>query len=176
MIEQWQVYEQDMEYSVSDQGRVRNDVTGHVLTPSVNCQGIRYINLKRRDRQKIKSVALMVASTFLPDHPPQFNSVIHLNGDKNNCSLLNLMWRPRNMSVEYHLQFKRADRDQREVDPFLEFTTGCQDTFVRFMDAGMRFGVLDRLIFNNLITNRLVRENNWPHRLVHPTGHIFQWL
>jgi hypothetical protein len=177
VIEQWQVYEQGMEFSVSDWGRVRNDETGYVLRPSVNQQGIRYVNLKRsRNQTVVRSVAVMVATTFIPETRIQYNAVIHLDGDKGNCTVRNLMWRPRNMAVEYHQQFGDLMREKCLVDPFMELTTGCSDEFDKLMTAGMRFGLLDRMIRANLISNRLRLEKKLPLRDTLFTGHLFAWL
>jgi hypothetical protein len=47
-----------------------------------------------------------VAKAFLPQKNEAFDTPIHLDGDRLNCHVDNLEWRPRWFAISYHMQFK----------------------------------------------------------------------
>lgn len=53
-----------------------------------------------------RSLPLLVARVFIPQDLEAFDTPIHLDGDKMNCSVDNLMWRPRWFSFKFHAQFR----------------------------------------------------------------------
>lgn len=75
-------------YSVSNQGEVRNDVTGHILTP-YGSKGLYVgVQLGRRNYHRVHRI---VAETFIPnpENKPQVN---HKDGNKRNNRADNLEW------------------------------------------------------------------------------------
>lgn len=91
-------------YSVSTSGLVCNR-SGRVLCVRVNQYGVPYVGMMQHGRQVVRSLPLLVASAFIPRPRPKFNTPIHLDGDRTNCAVDNLMWRPRWFASEYHQQF-----------------------------------------------------------------------
>ena len=64
------------------------------------------LGLTKDKQQYTRSVANLVADAFLePSRNPAYNSVIHLNGDRLDCRVINLMRRPRWFAVKYHAMF-----------------------------------------------------------------------
>ena len=51
----------------------------------------------------------MVADAFVDGKTDLFNTPIHLDGDRENCSAENLMWRPRWFAVQFHRQFQSPE-------------------------------------------------------------------
>lgn len=132
-------------YAVSDLGRVRNVDFDRFKVPSQNQAGVMHVMLSRSLRQYRRAVAGLVADAFL-DSPPRedFNTIIHLDGDRTNCAALNLMWRPRWFTIQYHRQFQPgAKRGFRE--PVKELTTG--EEFETSWDAAIKYGLIDHEIF-----------------------------
>ena len=80
-------------YQVSDRGRVRNALTGTVLSPSRPRKSLRYLSLPLGPRSNIKTflVHRLVAVAFLgePDGRRQVN---HKNGDVTDNRACNLEW------------------------------------------------------------------------------------
>lgn len=79
-------------YSVSDLGNVRNDVTGRVLKGSINEWG--YKSVKIYDGHcgfKMYRVNRLVAEHFIPN-PEGLKEVNHKDEDKTNNKVTNLEW------------------------------------------------------------------------------------
>lgn len=109
------------------------------VRPSFNTQGFTKVGLWVGTRQVTRSVAMLVLDTFEPSYDPQFNSVIHLDGNRANCQLSNLMRRPRWFSIRYHSQL----RDGHHYDTSRSRVRVLgQDEIMTFREAAMKYGVL----------------------------------
>lgn len=104
-MEKWVQSYQFPGYSVSDQGRVRNDDRERILTVRHLPTGHLAVSLTKDGVQVCRSLAKIVASSFVPGYSEIFNTPIHLDGDRKNCWAENLLWRPRWFSFKYHTQF-----------------------------------------------------------------------
>ena len=103
-------------YSVSDEGFVRNDDTGHILSRLVNNRSLVYVGLVRDGEQFNRSVARLVAEAFLPTPVFRtFDTPINLDGNRTHVGVTNLMWRPRWFAVKYHEQFKKIWTEKKPV-------------------------------------------------------------
>jgi hypothetical protein len=146
-------------YSVCMNGDVRNDSTNRILIPQRNQRGIVNVGMVRDSKQHKRSVALLVAEAFLrPSALETFNTVIHLDGDLSNCSVDNLMWRPRWFAVRYHQQFRGLDNFHH---PAIKSRIQDRKTGVIYkdsMDAATKCGLLDREILFACTRNTYV----WP--------------
>ena len=92
-------------YKVRPNGEVIN-MFDRVLTPMTNLRGLLFVGLYYHGVKHNRSVALLVANAFLEPHSnPQFDTPVHLDGDRTNCDVNNLMWRPRWFAVKWHRQF-----------------------------------------------------------------------
>lgn len=142
-VEVWRQIYEFPRYSISSEGRVRNDDTGRIMRLSENQYGIVYVGfMTRGDKQYKRSVAVLVAEAFLPDYdrPEPFDTPIHLDGDKANCRADNLIWRPFWFAVKYHRQFRTGYVHIRT--PIEDERTGEQ--FRDSLEAAATFGLLDR--------------------------------
>lgn len=153
-MEEWRPIVNFPGYWVSSYGRVRGP-HDHILAQVRNQQGINYVGLMRDGSQHKRSVAVLVAEAFLPDPMPKaFDTPIHLDGNKANSRIENLMWRPRWFAVKYHQQFHNG---QRGFDkPIQETNSG--EIFKTSWDAAIRFGLIDRDILTATLNNTYV----WP--------------
>lgn len=151
----WEVIDDFPNYSVSDEGVVRNEDTGRILTPSPNQHGLMQVGLMRNQVQYKRGVALLVAKVFLPPPVPDtFNTPINLDGDRTNNHYDNLMWRPRWFAIHYHRQFHNGKRGFSE--PIEEINTGEQ--FRNSLEAAIKYGLLDR----EIMIATLNRTYVWP--------------
>lgn len=142
-------------YSVNTLGQVRNDSTGRLLHTRYNQYGVPYVGLMREWRQCIRSLPRLVATAFLPSPSEIFDTPINLDGDRTNCSVDNLMWRPRWYAIYYANQFK--DRYDHPIEaPVRAVETG--EVFPDSFAAGCRYGILER----EVVLSILNQTPAWP--------------
>jgi hypothetical protein len=156
------VFEQNWEpvqgfpgYSVNPLGQVRKDSTGRILHTRINQYGVPYVGLMREWRQCIRSLPRLVATAFLPPPSEIFDTPINLDGDRTNCTVDNLMWRPRWYAIYYANQFK--DRYDNPIEaPVRAVETG--EVFPNSFAAACRYGILER----EVVLSVLNRTPTWP--------------
>ena len=78
-------------YSVSDQGKIRNDKTKRLLKGGLDSDGYPQLILCKNGSRYNRKVHRIVAESFIPnpDNKPQVN---HIDGNKQNNSVSNLEW------------------------------------------------------------------------------------
>lgn len=141
-------------YSVSDQGEVRNNNSGRVLTPTANQHGVSQVGLMLDKHQYKRGVALLVATSFIEPENEAFDTPINLNGDRMDNRVENLMWRPRWFAITYHRQFHNDLRGFRK--PIVEINT--DEVFDTSWDAATKYGLIDR----EIMLAALNRTYVWP--------------
>lgn len=104
--EKWVQIKEFPNYCVSNYGRVRRISNNRILTRSPIQKGIMTVGLMFEGEIHRRSVSLLVATTFIS--PPKYKydvpTPIHLDGDRSNCRVDNLRWRPRWFAIHYHKQ------------------------------------------------------------------------
>jgi len=166
--EEWRKIESFPEYSVSNTGLIRNDDTDYCLTRLVNLSGVIYVGLTQDRKQRNRSVALLVAETFLLPHEfSAFDTPIHLDGNKTNSGVWNLMWRPRWFAVKYHQQFHSYRRGPHNSVEDLE--TGEQ--FGSSWDAVTKYGLWNEEVIRSTLDGRVVWPTHQRFRRTHTIPH-----
>lgn len=123
-MEQWIPLRDYDGYSISDQGRVRNDRRMKVLSTTRSMSGCVFVGLFKNKTQYQRGVAKLVAETFVVNTKGEFfNSVIHLDGDLDNCRANNLAWRPRWFAQKFTRQFKIP---LIKIGPIQDLETGAE--------------------------------------------------
>lgn len=90
-METWRKIHGFENYSVSADGRVRNDVTNTIKTISLDHAGYCSVLLHANGMKKKSYVHRLVAIAFI-DNPLQKREVNHIDGNKQNNSVSNLEW------------------------------------------------------------------------------------
>lgn len=157
-MEHWREIYSFPEYSVSDYGRVRNNLSGHIMTMLRNQQGVTHVGLTKNRTQHKRSVAVLVASAYLPEPPDEtFDTPINLDGDRSNNRAVNLTWRPRWFAVKYFRQFKEDwYKNEAYFTPIEDVDT--HQTFGSAWEAAIMYGLLVHDIFMSTLRNTRV----WP--------------
>lgn len=153
--EQWLTIDEFPDYSVSSYGRVRNDLTGRILSLSTTQFGLVNVGMMSGGVQYHRSVPKLVAKAFLPVRPEPFDTPINLDGDRNNNRVDNLVWRPRWFAVKYNRQF-RYPYHNPILSPLVENKTGevCQNS----SECAVRYGLLEE----DIVLSILNRTYVWP--------------
>ena len=163
MAERWSYIPLFPNYEASDRGTIRNSRSGRLLVPSHNQQGILKVNLTGDWGRCTRSVHLLVAQALLP--PPtrfDFDSAIHLDGNRDNCYISNLVWRPRHFAVRFYSQMESSNyRNARAV--VIDTDTGRQYKTIR--DVVHTHGLLVSDVMSSMVRDTRV----WP------TNQRFRW-
>lgn len=154
--EEWVPLQDFPGYSVSPLGQVRNDSTGRILHTRLNQYGVPYVGLMRDWRQCIRSLPRLVAQTYIPQPSEIFDTPINLDGDRTNCSVDNLMWRPRWYAVYYVNQFKDPYVNPIKAPVRLIET---EEVFPDSLSAACRYGLLER----EVVLSVLNHTPTWPN-------------
>ena len=78
-------------YSISNLGNVRNDITGRILVPYLNTNGYMALTLVKEKKKYLRYIHRLVAIAFIPN-PEGKTQVDHINGNKVDNVLENLRW------------------------------------------------------------------------------------
>lgn len=88
----WKKLKRNNNYSINDNGEVRNDLTGKLKTPFINkANGYLTVDLYENSKSTKVTVHRLLAETFIPN-PDNKPCVDHKDGDRQNNSLSNLRW------------------------------------------------------------------------------------
>lgn len=138
-MEEWKQIREFPEYSVSNEGRIRNDRTSRILALTLNQLGIVQVGLTKQGKYYKRAVAPLVAHAFIPRKMGPFDTPINLDGDRTNNFVENLAWRPRWFAVKYHKQFKNPYLNRNALS-VIDTKTG--EIFTSEIDACIKYGLL----------------------------------
>ena len=162
MTEEWRAINCAPGYYVSDLGRVqksdgRQIRVGHVTDGSLSA----VLSIDRASRPYL--VRKLVAEAFCEPTVRNSDTVVHLDGQKDNCHAENLAWRPRWFAWKYSHQFNEPVRS-RWMYPIRVVQTG--EEFGSLIEAGMHFGMLWEDIHLSAIEGKVT----------YPFGYVFEWV
>ena len=88
----WGKVSRNDNYSINEQGQVRNDKTGLIKSPTLNKRnGYLVLDLYKNNKREKVPVHRLVAEAFIPN-PENKLTVDHADGDRKNNSIENLRW------------------------------------------------------------------------------------
>lgn len=135
MKEEWRKVGISPNYSVSSQGRIRNDITNCVLNPGSWSKNSPYLRLllPTENGQKMLCVHRLVATAFLGE-PPNGYVVNHKDGNKQNNCVENLEWTTRSENDKHAyrmgLRHSTSAQIQKAIDAtkrkVINLSTGVQ--------------------------------------------------
>jgi hypothetical protein len=125
------------------------------MSAPVNQHGVVIVGLMRGPKQHKRSLALIVAGAFIERPNEAFDTPIHLDGNRHNNDISNILWRPLWFARKFNKQFEPGVRAclGRPVE-IIE--TG--EAFENSLAAAKALGVIDREIAISVMTKDYV----WP--------------
>lgn len=88
----WIKTQRNNNYSVNENGEVRNDRTGHIKKPFINkVNNYLTVDLYEGNRSEKVPIHRLVAEAFIPN-PDKKPTVDHIDGDRQNNAVSNLRW------------------------------------------------------------------------------------
>ena len=154
-MEEWIPIEHFPGYSVSNEGRIRTDASGRILSLNMNQFGVLQVGMMKGGEQRHRSVPLLVAKAFIPQPSDAFDTPINLDGDRSNNSVENLVWRPRWFAIKYNQQF-RYSYPHRINRPIQDLKTG--EISVNSLECARKYGLLEE----DLVVSISNRTYVWP--------------
>jgi hypothetical protein len=155
MNENWESIDLFPGYSVSDEGRIRADKSGRLLSLNINQYGVLQVGLMRNGQQYHRSVPLLVAKAFLPIIGGPFDTPINMDGDRLNNRVTNLAWRPRWFAIKYNRQFRHPYPNPILV-PIVDVKSG--EISENSLECAKKYGLLE----DDLVLSILNRTYVWP--------------
>lgn len=155
MTEEWKQLSIFPTYEISTHGRIKGR-WGRVVRQTLNQRGHAKINLYLEDVQMTRQVGRLVLMEFEgPAQRVDFDTVIHLNGDKADCRLENLTWRPKHFATKYHQQFHHRMFETSHV-PIRDIRSG--DEYETAQEAAVERG----LLLSDILIATHERTYVWP--------------
>jgi len=155
----WQPVEEAPGYYVSNHGNVRKALDYNMATGRLP-DGTRTVSMTVDKKQQVFVLRRVVAAAFCDIPDEHSDTVVHLDGDQNNCHADNLVWRPRWFAWRYTRQFRLATLDRWEI-PVVNVVTGDMSPSV--VAAGMIDGTLWADVYRSVIEGVQI----------YPYGHIY---
>lgn len=167
MSELWEPIEGFPGYHINTFGTVIKETSITPLTWTLVQNGIPTVGLVRDGRFYRRAVPLLVAKTFLPSPEREdFTTPIHLDANRCNCNVENLMWRPRWFAVAFH--------KERKLKPFPKWKAPLEiieteEIFQNPFTCSLQYGVLEWDIYHSIFNKRPI----FPYRF---NARIFKQL
>lgn len=138
-------------YSINANGDVRNNYTDRLLKRSL-LRGVEpAVSFRVDDRLVQRQVISYMAETWMEPHRhATFNTPMHLDGDRNNCHVSNLVFRPRWFVVAYNKDLEV--RHDFWKSPFRVVETG--EIFYSIYECARKFGALQIDVYNAMFEHR----------------------
>lgn len=145
-------------YSVNPLGQVKKDDTGRILQVRLNQYGVPYVGMMRGWKQCSRVLPRLVLNAFKPQPNNIWDTPIHLDGDRTNCHVDNLEWRPHAHAVRYNRQFHEPYAHPIAV-PVKDLET--DEKFPNSLSAACKHGILEQEVVISILHN----TPTWPiHR------------
>jgi hypothetical protein len=143
-------------YLVHTSGKIFNTRRNQFMSFNKAQTGLLMVGLSVDGYQNQRSVAKLVAEAYIPKPDPEwfsgFDTIIHLNGDKSDCRVENLAWRPRWFAIKYNQERTDFPFDDYMTGPFECIQTG--EVFDTIRNICTTYGVLGFPVFQSIFESQ----------------------
>jgi hypothetical protein len=135
-------------YSISSRGQIRHDLTERPLKRSYSKLGEPYVSFRIDGHLIRRQVISYMAEFWMEPHPNElFDTPMHLDGDRHNCHVSNLIFRPRWFVIAFNKEVQE-DRWPSWEKRFRIRETG--EVFQNPYECSKCYGFLQNDIYNAL--------------------------
>lgn len=103
-MEEWQKITSFSNYSVSSDGRIRNDKTARFLSMPLDNYGYPSVHLTQNGNERVVRVHRLVMESFSPPVDKNKKQVNHINGIKSDNRKVNLEWTTAKENIEHSIK------------------------------------------------------------------------
>lgn len=165
VVENWKPIDGYEEYQISDIGNVYNTRTNSLMAMSKTQQGDLKVTMSKEGKRVTRSIRVLVAEAFVYNPSPvydnftaAFDTVIVLNGNKNQINSDNLAWRPAWFAQLYAMQFHKKLSETYYTFPVMNVNTNI--IYGSIIECGIREGLLFDDIHTSIISGAMVFPSN----------------
>lgn len=139
-------------YSISSLGQIYSHKRETVIFPSKNNHGDIRIMLYNDYGRYTRSVSVLVGQAFVPKPDMLCDTAVLLDGNKENVSAANVVWRPRWFAWKYARQLRSAPYPRHYVNlSVMNLDTGRE--YPSVLSAGMAEGLLFEQIWRSTFSD-----------------------
>jgi len=156
MHEFWVPIENFPLYSVSNLGHVKHNRSGNLISRTKTAQGAWKVSLYHEGAKYTRSVKVLVARAFVKGYSETNDTPIQLDGNQDNVTAENLLWRPRWFAWQYTRQWIKL-QDRYYIGPIYNIETG--DIYKDAVEAAMLHGLLVLDVYISAMTSYTLRHS-----------------
>lgn len=151
-------------YSISTEGRVKNNKSGKILKPQTNSSGYLHIIIRNETRVLTKTVHRLVAEHFLPmSQNPKRIYVNHLDGVKSNNALRNLEWvsASENIKHSYAIGLREKQREKSRLQKAKLSEIDIRNIRQRYQDGESQTSIAGSFNVSQSNVHAVVHGRSW---------------
>lgn len=150
---EWVTIPEFPNYLVSSNGDVVNANSGRWLAQSLTQEGVPKVGLVGGSKQATRSIGVLVAEAFVPGRDDVSDTVVHLDGNRENNRAYNLAWRPRWFAHAYYTQLADISESSR-IGPLRDSRSGQR--YMDVLECAITHGLLMADIRKSLVMGEVV--------------------
>lgn len=151
MNEIWILIDKFPTYNVSNLGRIMNNTTGRIIRESYRQDKTAKVGLTQGGCQHWRSVHILVGEGFIDGCSDKFDTVVHLDGNRQNNHVENLVWRPRRFALKYSRQFIEISV-HHDRGPIIDVDS--KEIYATFFEAAIINGILVDDVRRSIYVNK----------------------
>lgn len=179
--EKWKILEENNIYSISNLGRIKNNITNILLHPDIHNKGYYRITIRIKGHKTTLFIHRLVAKYFVNNFS-NYNVVDHIDGNKLNNVYTNLRWcsikeNTNNINTKDNIKIGilNSDKGNKRIVLLLDKNNNIVKEFRSAKQAAEYFNI-SRTYMSNYLNNRTLynRQGN-PYTIKNIKGYTLKY-